>query len=102
MNAIVRAMVPLLHIAMLVVFVIIIYAVIGLELFMGKLSKTCVNNFAIETGRNYSTFIRECPPPPRRQRRCFGSLGETATAVATVDKPLCVRVHAGKEEESLI
>lgn len=37
-------MVPLLHIALLVLFVIIIYAIIGLELFSGKLHKTCFNN----------------------------------------------------------
>ncbi|KAM8801548.1 voltage-dependent L-type calcium channel subunit alpha-1C isoform 10-T10 [Rhynchonycteris naso] len=36
-------MVPLLHIALLVLFVIIIYAIIGLELFMGKMHKTCYN-----------------------------------------------------------
>lgn len=35
LNAILRAMIPLLHIAMLVMFVIIIYAIIGLELFCG-------------------------------------------------------------------
>nr|XP_054750549.1 voltage-dependent L-type calcium channel subunit alpha-1D-like [Lytechinus pictus] len=34
-------MVPLLHIALLVIFVIIIYAVIGLELFMEYMHKTC-------------------------------------------------------------
>ena len=36
-------MIPLLHIALLVLFVIIIYAIIGLELFSGKLHKTCRN-----------------------------------------------------------
>lgn len=36
-------MVPLLHIALLVLFVIIIYAIIGLELFMGKMHKTCIH-----------------------------------------------------------
>lgn len=41
LNSILRAMVPLLHIALLVVFVIIIYAIIGLELFSGKLHRTC-------------------------------------------------------------
>ncbi|XP_071438805.1 muscle calcium channel subunit alpha-1 isoform X3 [Hetaerina americana] len=44
LNSILRAMVPLLHIALLVLFVIIIYAIIGLELFSGKLHKTCFNN----------------------------------------------------------
>lgn len=34
-------MVPLLHIALLVLFVIIIYAIIGLELFIGKMHTTC-------------------------------------------------------------
>merc|ERR1712002_910973 len=41
LNSILRAMVPLLHIALLVMFVIIIYAIIGLELFSGKLHQTC-------------------------------------------------------------
>lgn len=36
-----KAMVPLLHIALLVLFVIIIYAIIGLELFIGRMHKTC-------------------------------------------------------------
>ncbi|RZF39363.1 hypothetical protein LSTR_LSTR000884 [Laodelphax striatellus] len=47
LNSILCAMIPLLHIALLVLFVIIIYAIIGLELFSGKLHKTCYNN---ETG----------------------------------------------------
>lgn len=41
LNSIIKAMVPLLHIALLVLFMIIIYAIIGLELFMGKMHKTC-------------------------------------------------------------
>ncbi|CAH8537039.1 unnamed protein product [Schistosoma rodhaini] len=41
LNSIMRAMVPLLHIALLVIFVIIIYAIVGLELFSGKLHATC-------------------------------------------------------------
>ncbi|XP_069693173.1 muscle calcium channel subunit alpha-1 isoform X6 [Periplaneta americana] len=44
LNSILRAMVPLLHIALLVLFVIIIYAIIGLELFSGNLHKTCFDN----------------------------------------------------------
>lgn len=43
-------MVPLLHIALLVLFVIIIYAIIGLELFSGKLHSTCYDN---KTGRKH-------------------------------------------------
>jgi len=45
LNSILKAMVPLFHIALLVIFVIIIYAIIGLELFSGSLHKTCfINN----------------------------------------------------------
>ncbi|XP_019612816.2 voltage-dependent L-type calcium channel subunit alpha-1C isoform X28 [Rhinolophus sinicus] len=47
LNSIIKAMVPLLHIALLVLFVIIIYAIIGLELFMGKMHKTCYNQDGI-------------------------------------------------------
>ncbi|KAM8792366.1 LOW QUALITY PROTEIN: voltage-dependent L-type calcium channel subunit alpha-1F-like [Eudromia elegans] len=41
LNSIMKAMVPLLHIALLVLFVIIIYAIVGLELFIGRMHKTC-------------------------------------------------------------
>uniref|UniRef100_A0A4W6E117 Voltage-dependent L-type calcium channel subunit alpha n=1 Tax=Lates calcarifer TaxID=8187 RepID=A0A4W6E117_LATCA len=47
LNSIMKAMVPLLHIGMLVMFVIIIYAIIGLELFIGRMHKTC---YSISTG----------------------------------------------------
>ncbi len=44
LNSIIKAMVPLLHIALLVIFVIVIYAIIGLELFVGRMHRTCYNN----------------------------------------------------------
>ncbi|XP_056131493.1 voltage-dependent L-type calcium channel subunit alpha-1D [Lampris incognitus] len=47
LNSIIKAMVPLLHIALLVLFVIIIYAIIGLELFIGKMHATC---YVVDTG----------------------------------------------------
>lgn len=43
LNSIMKAMLPLLHIALLVIFVIVIYAIIGLELFSGKLHQSCYN-----------------------------------------------------------
>lgn len=55
LNSILRAMVPLLHIALLVIFVIIIYAIIGLELFSGKLHAACYNNKT--GGKNYLQVI---------------------------------------------
>ncbi|XP_076862632.1 voltage-dependent L-type calcium channel subunit alpha-1C isoform X10 [Brachyhypopomus gauderio] len=74
LNSIIKAMVPLLHIALLVLFVIIIYAIIGLELFMGKMHRTC---FFIRDGQkgaiseekpapcapNSSAHGRHCSPP---------------------------------------
>ncbi|XP_050963763.1 voltage-dependent L-type calcium channel subunit alpha-1C isoform X4 [Labeo rohita] len=54
LNSIIKAMVPLLHIALLVLFVIIIYAIIGLELFMGKMHRTC---FFFKDGHKGQDFI---------------------------------------------
>lgn len=59
LNSIMKAMVPLLHIALLVLFVIIIYAIIGLELFIGRMHKTC---FFIGSGEGCS------PLPPQTTR----------------------------------
>ena len=47
-NAILMAMIPLFHIALLVLFVIIIYAIIGLEMFSGIFHRACFDNI---TGR---------------------------------------------------
>uniref|UniRef100_A0A3Q3INQ7 Voltage-dependent calcium channel alpha-1 subunit IQ domain-containing protein n=1 Tax=Monopterus albus TaxID=43700 RepID=A0A3Q3INQ7_MONAL len=55
LNSIMKAMVPLLHIALLVLFVIIIYAIIGLELFIGRMHRTCYY-----TGTN---FVEDEPVP---------------------------------------
>ncbi|KAI8043661.1 hypothetical protein M5D96_004994 [Drosophila gunungcola] len=56
LNSILKAMVPLFHIALLVIFVIIIYAIIGLELFSGKLHKACRDEITGE----YEENIRPC------------------------------------------
>ncbi|KAH8409975.1 hypothetical protein KR009_003411, partial [Drosophila setifemur] len=56
LNSILKAMVPLFHIALLVIFVIIIYAIIGLELFSGKLHKTCRDEITGE----YEDEIHPC------------------------------------------
>ncbi|XP_043279839.1 muscle calcium channel subunit alpha-1 isoform X13 [Venturia canescens] len=68
LNSILRAMVPLLHIALLVLFVIIIYAIIGLELFSGKLHKTCRSNLTEE--------MMEDPHPCGDQGFQCSSLGD--------------------------
>lgn len=48
MNSIMMAMIPLFHIALLVLFVIAIYAIIGLEMFEGQLHQTCFHNITGE------------------------------------------------------
>lgn len=65
LNSIIKAMVPLLHIALLVLFVIIIYAIIGLELFMGKMHKTCYNQEGI-AGKGSAVHPRPAGRPCRR------------------------------------
>lgn len=52
LNSIFKAMLPLFHIALLVLFMVIIYAIIGLELFKGKMHKTC---YFIGTGEPWRT-----------------------------------------------
>ncbi|XP_075241341.1 muscle calcium channel subunit alpha-1-like isoform X7 [Convolutriloba macropyga] len=73
LNAIVKAMVPLLHIALLVVFVIIIYAIIGLEMFAGKLHRTC---YYQDDDGNYIVMMdnpRPCAPNGEDGHHCDNS-----------------------------
>ncbi|KAL7370687.1 hypothetical protein ABVT39_007799 [Epinephelus coioides] len=67
LNSIIKAMVPLLHIALLVLFVIIIYAIIGLELFMGKMHKTCTHK---HTGAIVGDKPAPCAPDLAYGRHC--------------------------------
>ncbi|KAJ7334442.1 Voltage-dependent L-type calcium channel subunit alpha-1D [Desmophyllum pertusum] len=60
MKSIVRAMVPLLQIALLVLFCILIYAIIGLEFLKDKFHTTCFHNV---TGANELT-VRPCDKGP--------------------------------------
>ncbi|XP_049714057.1 voltage-dependent L-type calcium channel subunit alpha-1S [Elephas maximus indicus] len=69
LNSIFQAMLPLFHIALLVLFMLIIYAIIGLELFKGKMHKTC---YFIGTDI-MATVENEKPSPCSRSglgRRC--------------------------------
>lgn len=72
LNSIMKAMVPLLHIGMLVMFVIIIYAIIGLELFIGRMHKTCystatgprsLNSYVIQGPTRGELCLLTAPPP---------------------------------------
>jgi hypothetical protein len=46
LNSIGRAMVPLLHIALLILLLVVTYAIIGVELFMGALRSACFVNIS--------------------------------------------------------
>ncbi|XP_037837055.1 voltage-dependent L-type calcium channel subunit alpha-1C isoform X2 [Kryptolebias marmoratus] len=70
LNSIIKAMVPLLHIALLVLFVIIIYAIIGLELFMGKMHKTCTHTHNL-SGANAEEKPAPCAPDGAYGRHCM-------------------------------
>lgn len=59
LNSILKALVPLLHIALLVFFVIIIYAIIGLELFLGRMHKTC---YFLGSGQPFHPSRHRTPP----------------------------------------
>ncbi|XP_034393185.1 dihydropyridine-sensitive L-type skeletal muscle calcium channel subunit alpha-1-like [Cyclopterus lumpus] len=70
MNSILKAMLPLLHIALLVFLLVTIYAIMGLELFKCKMHKTCYY-----TGTNIYSIAEGEPPSPCAQagngRRCM-------------------------------
>lgn len=79
LNSIIKAMVPLLHIALLVLFVIVIYAIIGLELFCGNMHRTCFSNI---TGD-----IVENPSPCNPNYWNCNSLGPNIVCRAPWDGP---------------
>ena len=51
-NAIIMAMIPLFNIMLLVMFLIIIFAIMGLELFNGIFHKSCINAV---TGKTFNS-----------------------------------------------
>lgn len=80
LNSILKAMVPLLHIALLVIFVIIIYAIVGLEMFSGNLHKTCFIN---ATRTSVCRLLRCLDSPHITQPRCPRSQTNHRSATAT-------------------
>merc|ERR1719277_37939 len=92
MNAILMAITPLINIALLVLFVIIIYAIIGLELFMGAFHKTCFDEITGDMmedpnpcGGIYScpngTVCREYWEGPQWGITCFDNFGQAMLTV---------------------
>ena len=70
MKSIARAMIPLLQILFLILFVIVIYAIVGLELLRGKFRNTCYNlttgkmNSRVWCCRLNSVTLPHPPPLP--------------------------------------
>ncbi|XP_010129757.1 PREDICTED: voltage-dependent N-type calcium channel subunit alpha-1B-like, partial [Buceros rhinoceros silvestris] len=63
LKSIMKAMVPLLQIGLLLFFAIVMFAIIGLEFYMGKFHKTCFSN---ETGDEVGDFPCGEDPPARQ------------------------------------
>ncbi|XP_075762182.1 voltage-dependent N-type calcium channel subunit alpha-1B isoform X5 [Pelodiscus sinensis] len=63
LKSIMKAMVPLLQIGLLLFFAIVMFAIIGLEFYMGKFHKTCFSN---ETGEEIGDFPCGEDPPARQ------------------------------------
>uniref|UniRef100_A0A1I8GT10 Voltage-dependent L-type calcium channel subunit alpha n=1 Tax=Macrostomum lignano TaxID=282301 RepID=A0A1I8GT10_9PLAT len=75
LNSIMKAMLPLLHIALLVLFVILIYAIIGLEMFSGKLHGACYRQDHTTGLWMINEEPRPCdsrPPDEQKGWNCMG------------------------------
>lgn len=68
LDSIIQAMLPLLHIAMLVLFVIVLYAVIGLEFLSGRLHYACFDN--VTGAVDVSVCLNGCVSSCLRQFIC--------------------------------
>uniref|UniRef100_A0A671YSY0 Voltage-dependent N-type calcium channel subunit alpha n=1 Tax=Sparus aurata TaxID=8175 RepID=A0A671YSY0_SPAAU len=62
LKSIMKAMVPLLQIGLLLFFAILMFAIIGLDFYMGKFHRTC---FRIDTGEPAADFPCGLEPPAR-------------------------------------
>ncbi|KAL6465307.1 hypothetical protein MHYP_G00254400 [Metynnis hypsauchen] len=62
LKSIMKAMVPLLQIGLLLFFAILMFAIIGLDFYMGKFHRTCFKN---DTGEQAAEFPCGLEPPAR-------------------------------------
>lgn len=66
LKSIMKAMVPLLQIGLLLFFAILMFAIIGLEFYMGKFHKACFPN---STGEAHTCLSRRCACSSSRASR---------------------------------
>ncbi len=60
LKSILKALAPLMQIALLVMFAILIFAIIGLEFYSGALHKTCYAIDDLGKGNNHPSFFCPC------------------------------------------
>ncbi|KAG8520809.1 Voltage-dependent L-type calcium channel subunit alpha-1F, partial [Galemys pyrenaicus] len=104
LNSIMKALVPLLHIALLVLFVIIIYAIIGLELFLGRMHKTCYFLGSGQSARpswdrtRAGSYVSRCSPgnPLKFTRCCSRNPSLLADVEAEEDPSPCASSGSGR------
>uniref|UniRef100_A0A1I8JEW8 Voltage-dependent L-type calcium channel subunit alpha n=1 Tax=Macrostomum lignano TaxID=282301 RepID=A0A1I8JEW8_9PLAT len=75
LNSIMRAMLPLLHIALLVLFVILIYAIIGLEMFSGKLHGACYKQNHVTRIWTIHDDAQPCDSRPAEELKGWNCIG---------------------------
>ncbi|CAN0379712.1 unnamed protein product [Lampetra planeri] len=61
LKSIMKAMIPLLQIELLLFFAILMFAIIGMEFYMGKLHSTCYNNVTESWEDDRLCGVRPCP-----------------------------------------
>uniref|UniRef100_A0A665WSY3 Calcium channel, voltage-dependent, R type, alpha 1E subunit b n=1 Tax=Echeneis naucrates TaxID=173247 RepID=A0A665WSY3_ECHNA len=61
LKSIMKAMIPLLQIGLLLFFAILMFAIIGLEFYSGKLHHTCLASFDILGKLAFACGVRKCP-----------------------------------------
>lgn len=81
LKSIMKAMIPLLQIGLLLFFAILIFAIIGLEFYMGKFHTTC---FEEGTGRSILRDVRSFSGDKSPERTGRGSGFSAAMGLLTV------------------
>lgn len=71
MDSVIKAMLPLFHVALLVFLVVTIYAIMGLELFKCKMHKTC---YYEGTGKSQETGDTNIQTRRADRSPCFGRI----------------------------
>ena len=92
LKSIMKAMIPLLQIGLLLFFAILIFAIIGLEFYMGKFHTTCFEEGTGRSKQHDVTFPSFLPwgRAPGREMQGFasfsGQLGELASKVLQAER----------------